>query len=59
MEKKATQLRVPEPKKMKLERLALEIGYKTGKPLKWTELAFYLFDHYAEEAAQDLKAKRE
>lgn len=58
MEKKATQLRVPEEKKMKLEKLALEIGYKTGKPLRWTELAFYLFDNYANEAAKDLKNKR-
>ena len=58
MEKKSTQLRVPEEKKMKLEKLAIEISYKTGKPIKWTELAFYLFDNYATEAAQDLKSKK-
>ncbi len=58
-EKKYTSLRVPEDKKLKLERLAIEISYKVGKPIKWTDLAFYMFDNYANDAAQDLKNKKE
>lgn len=59
MQKLYSSLRVPEDRKLALERLAIEISYKTGKPIKWTELAIYLFDNYAKEAAQDLKNKRE
>ncbi|EPB0183434.1 hypothetical protein ACQ9SL_004865 [Escherichia coli] len=54
--KKYTTLRVPEEKKMALERAAIEVSYITGKPYRWTELTFYVIDNYLKEAIKDLKA---
>ena len=54
--KKYTTLRVPEEKKMALERAAIEISYITGKPYRWTDLTFYVIDNYLKEAIKDLKA---
>ncbi len=54
--KKYTSLRVSEEKKMKLERAAIEISYSTGKQIKWTDVANYLFDEYLNEAKKDMKA---
>ncbi|EFK2485044.1 TPA: hypothetical protein ACNJKY_004841 [Escherichia coli] len=54
--KKYTTLRVPEDKKMALERAAIEVSYITGKPYRWTELTFYVIDNYLKEAIKDLKA---
>ncbi|WP_372872708.1 hypothetical protein [Shewanella sp.] len=39
---------------MALERAAIEISYKTGISIKWTELANYLFDNMLQEAKKDL-----
>jgi len=55
-EKKYTSMRVPEERKMKLERAAIEISYATGKTVKWTDLVFYLMDEYLKEAVRDMKA---
>ncbi|WP_411682771.1 hypothetical protein [Aeromonas hydrophila] len=46
MEKKYTSLRVSEKRKLQLERAAIEVSYATGRAVKWTEVAFYLFDEY-------------
>ncbi|MEL9320687.1 hypothetical protein J4U08_22305 [Escherichia coli] len=54
--KKYTTLRVPEEKKMALERAAIEISYITGKPYRWTDLTFYAIDNYLKKAIKDLKA---
>lgn len=43
---------------MMLEKAALEVGYATGKPVKWTEMAFFLIDEYLKEAERDMKARR-
>jgi hypothetical protein len=56
MTKKYTSLRVSEEKKIKLERAAIEISYSTGKQIKWTDVANYLFDEYLNEAKKDMKA---
>ncbi|OOF18869.1 hypothetical protein BZJ17_15845 [Salinivibrio sp. IB574] len=55
MTKKYTSLRVSEETKLKLERAAIEVSYATGKQVKWTEVANYLFDQYLTEAKKDLK----
>lgn len=55
-DKKYSSLRVPAEKKMALEKAAIEISYATGKPHKWTEVAFYVIDEYLKEAVKDLKA---
>ncbi|WP_345871011.1 hypothetical protein [Shewanella algae] len=54
MSAKTTTLRVSEERKMGLERAAIEISYKTGVSIKWTELANYLFDQYTADAKKDL-----
>ncbi|MDH1316660.1 hypothetical protein N5C36_21560 [Shewanella xiamenensis] len=51
---KATTLRVTDERKMAMERAAIEISYKTGISLKWTELANYMFDNLVNEAKKDL-----
>jgi hypothetical protein len=53
---KATTLRVSEDRKMTMERAAIEISYKTGITLKWTDLANYMFDNMVTEAKKDLIA---
>lgn len=54
MNPKSTTLRVSEERKMALERAAIEISYKTGVSIKWTELANHLFDKWLSEAKKDL-----
>ncbi len=54
--KKYASLRVPEDKKMALEKAAIEVSYATGKPYKWTDIAFCLIDEYLKDAVKDLKA---
>ncbi|MCE9955766.1 hypothetical protein [Aeromonas rivipollensis] len=58
MEKKYTSLRVSEKRKLQLERAAIEVSYATGRSVKWTDVAFYLFDEYLNEAVRDMKGKR-
>lgn len=57
-EKKYGSLRVSEERKMMLEKAAIEVSYATGKPIKWSEVAFFLIDEYLKEAVKDLKGKR-
>ncbi|WP_335901661.1 hypothetical protein [Shewanella algae] len=56
MSSKSTTLRVSEDRKMELEKAAIEVSYKTGVPIKWTELATHLFDNYLSDAKKDLIA---
>lgn len=56
MKSKYTSLRVAEERKMALEKAAIEISYKTGVPVKWTEIAMHLFDNYLGDAKKDLMA---
>lgn len=37
-------------KKIKIERLAMEIGMKIGRPVKWTEVMNVLVDQFAKDA---------
>ncbi len=55
-EKKYTSLRVPEERKMELEKAAIEVSYATGRMVKWTDMAFYLMDEYLKEAVRDMKS---
>lgn len=57
-EKKYSSLRVAEERKMALEKAAIEVSYATGKPTKWSDIAFYLFDEYLKDAIKDMKAQR-
>lgn len=55
---KYTSLRVREDRQMALERAAIDISYATGKQVKWTDVANYMFDDYLKDAVKDMKAKR-
>ena len=37
-------------KKLKVERLAMEVGMKIGRPVKWTEVMNVLVDNFAKDA---------
>lgn len=56
--KKYASLRVSDERKMMLEKAAIEVSYATGKVVKWSDIAFYLFDEYLKEAVKDLKARK-
>ncbi|NLD08801.1 MAG: hypothetical protein GX667_04330 [Xanthomonadaceae bacterium] len=51
---KATTLHVNDQRKRKLDRLALEVSYKSGKMITWTELVNYTLDNYLDDAVKDL-----
>lgn len=56
---KYTSLRVTEERKMLLERAAIDISYKTGISIKWTDVANYMFDKLLNETVKDLKNSRD
>lgn len=43
-------LRVKETEQIKLERAAIEISFKTGKQVQWTDVARYMFDNLLTDA---------
>ena len=49
-----TTVSIPIAKKMELERKAIEISYKTGKSIKWTDIIHYMINNYQGMAKQDL-----
>lgn len=51
-----TSLRVSKERKMLLERAAIDISYKTGTSIKWTDVANYMFDHTLNDVVKDLKS---
>lgn len=57
-EKKYASLRVSEERKMVLEKAAIEVSYATGKVVKWSDVAFFLFDEYLKDAVRDMKSKK-
>ncbi|EAM3850995.1 hypothetical protein NF320_004979 [Salmonella enterica] len=56
-EKEDTSTRIKIFRKRKLEQMAIEIGYATKTPCKWTDILNYLIDNYANEAKSDLVHK--
>lgn len=52
--KRRTSLAITAERKLKIERLAVDLSYKIGKSVSWTELANYTLDNYAREAVQDI-----
>jgi hypothetical protein len=55
---KYTSLRVREDRKMALQQAAIDISYKTGEPIRWTDIANTLFDKYLDDIKKDLIAKK-
>lgn len=54
-----TTVSIPMNKKMELERKAIEISYKTGKSIKWTDVVHYMINNYQTMAKQDLIEEEE
>ncbi|EBJ8359987.1 hypothetical protein MX551_003654 [Salmonella enterica] len=45
---------VPADKYLKLERMAVDMSYKVGRTIKWSEIITYLIDNYAKDAVDDM-----
>lgn len=54
-----TSLRVKQNTKEKLQQVAIEISFLTGKQITWSELANMMFDKYSEQVKKDLTNKKE
>ena len=39
-------------RKIKIERLAMEVSLKIGRPVNWTEVMNVLVDHFAKDAVK-------
>lgn len=50
---KDTSMRITAERKMKLERLAIDISYKTGKTVKYTEIVNYMIDNYGNDVKEE------
>ena len=63
MKKTTASFNIKFDKKKKVDLIAMELGLKIGRTVKWTELMNVLVDHFSEEAAkfieQDEKRKEE
>ncbi|PAJ71877.1 hypothetical protein CJF42_24330 [Pseudoalteromonas sp. NBT06-2] len=51
---KRTTISLPVEKKLKLERVAIEISHKVGKTIQWTDVVHYMIENYQNMAKQDL-----
>ena len=49
--KTTTSFNIKLEKKLRVERLAMEVGMKIGRPVKWTEIMNVLVDNFAKDAA--------
>ncbi|MEQ5183823.1 hypothetical protein ABN222_04755 [Providencia alcalifaciens] len=54
---KRTTISIPQEKKLRLERMAIDASHAAKKPISWTDIVNYLIDSYAKEACEDLKSK--
>ena len=48
--KTTTSFKIKLEKKIKIERLAMEVGMKIGRPVKWTEVMNVLVDRFSKDA---------
>lgn len=51
---KDTSMRIRADRKMELERTAIEISFKTGTSIRYTDVANYLFDNYQKDAKEEM-----
>ncbi|WP_440053032.1 hypothetical protein ACSLBF_20310 (plasmid) [Pseudoalteromonas sp. T1lg65] len=54
-----TTISIPIEKKLELERKAIEVSYKTGRSVTWTDIVHYMIDNYQNMAKQDLIEEEE
>lgn len=53
---KDTSMRIRADRKMELERLAIEISFKTGTSVRYTDVANYLIDNYKKDVKSEMIA---
>lgn len=53
-EKKRTTISIQQAKRLELERAAIDISYKTGKLVSWTDIAHYMLNNYIKLAKEDI-----
>lgn len=54
-ERRDTSIRVNEIRRIKLEKTAIEISYKTGRQVRMSDIVNYLIDNYLIEAKKDIE----
>ncbi|HAT1685028.1 TPA: hypothetical protein I8Y21_005857 [Klebsiella oxytoca] len=42
---------------LRLERMAVDMSYKVGRTIKWSEIITYLIDNYAKDAVEDMTSQ--
>ena len=52
--KQRTTMSISMERKLRLERLAIDVQSKTYEKVSWTDLVKYLIDKYAKDAADDM-----
>jgi len=50
-------LNVSLQKKMELEKAAIELSYKVGESINWTDIAHYMLNNYIKQAKEDIQEK--
>ena len=51
---KDTSMRIRADRKMDLERIAIEISFKTGTSIRYTDVANFLIDNYKKDAKEEM-----
>ena len=51
---KDTTMRIKAERKMELERIAIEISFKTGQSTRYTDVINYLIDNYKKDAKEEM-----
>lgn len=52
-----TTISISKEKQLELKQKAIEISYKTGEAITWTDLVHYMIENYQNEVKQDLIEK--
>lgn len=51
---KDTSMRIRADRKMDLERIAIEISFKSGTSIRYTDVANYLIDNFKKDAKEEM-----
>ena len=51
---KDTNMRIKAERKLELERIAIEISFKVGKSIRYTDVINYLIDNFKKDAKEEM-----
>lgn len=57
-ERRDTSVRLNEARRNKVEKIAIELSYETGRIIKMSNIINHLIDNYIKDAKRDIKEKR-